>query len=50
VVLSTFINRTEINLHELFAAAAVAIVPLVLIFIFLQRYLVQGVAQSGIKG
>jgi len=50
VVLSTFITAQTINLHELFAAAAVAIVPLVLIFIFLQRYLVQGVAQSGIKG
>jgi multiple sugar transport system permease protein len=50
VVLSTFITAQTINLHELFAAAAVAIVPLVLIFIFLQRFLVQGVAQSGIKG
>jgi len=50
VVLSTFITHRRSTFHELFAAAAVAIVPLVLIFIFLQRYLVQGVAQSGIKG
>ncbi|HEX3812505.1 MAG TPA: carbohydrate ABC transporter permease [Mycobacteriales bacterium] len=50
VVMSTFITAQTINLHELFAAAAVAITPLVLIFIFLQRYLIQGVAQSGIKG
>jgi len=50
VVMSTFITAQTINLHELFAAAAVAIVPLVLIFIFLQRYLVQGAAQTGIKG
>ena len=50
VVMSTFITAQTINLHELFAAAAIAILPLVLIFIFLQRYLVQGVAQTGIKG
>jgi multiple sugar transport system permease protein len=50
VVMSTFITAQTINLHELFAAAAVAIVPLVLIFVFLQRFLVQGVAQTGIKG
>lgn len=50
VVMSTFITAQTINLSELFAAAAVAIVPLVLIFIFLQRYLVQGAAQTGIKG
>lgn len=50
VVMSTFITAQTVNLHELFAAAAIAIVPLVLIFIFLQRFLVQGVAQTGIKG
>jgi multiple sugar transport system permease protein len=50
VALSTFITAQTINIHELFMAAAVAILPLVLIFVFLQRYLVQGVAQTGIKG
>jgi multiple sugar transport system permease protein len=50
VALSTFITAQTINIHELFMAAAVAIFPLVLIFVFLQRYLVQGVAQTGIKG
>jgi multiple sugar transport system permease protein len=28
----------------------VSILPLVLVFVFLQRYLVQGVAETGIKG
>jgi multiple sugar transport system permease protein len=37
-------------MHELFMAAAVSILPLVLVFVFLQRRLVQGVAQTGIKG
>jgi multiple sugar transport system permease protein len=50
VALSTFLTAQTVNLHELFMAAAVSILPLVLVFVFLQRYLVQGVAQTGIKG
>ncbi|GAA2105861.1 carbohydrate ABC transporter permease [Microlunatus panaciterrae] len=50
VALSTFLTAQTINLHELFLAAAVSIVPLVLVFVFLQRYLVLGVANTGIKG
>jgi multiple sugar transport system permease protein len=50
VALSTFLTAQTINLHELFLAAGVSIAPLVLVFAFLQRYLVQGVAETGIKG
>jgi multiple sugar transport system permease protein len=50
VALSTFLTAQTINLHELFLAAAVSIAPLVLVFVALQRYLVQGVAETGIKG
>lgn len=49
VAMSTFITAQTINIHELFTAVAVSILPLVLIFAFLQRYLIQGVTQSGIK-
>jgi multiple sugar transport system permease protein len=49
VAMSTFITAQTINIHQLFMAAAVSILPLVLIFAFLQRYLIQGVTQSGIK-
>jgi multiple sugar transport system permease protein len=49
VAMSTFITAQTINIHELFMAGAVSILPLVLIFAFLQRYLIQGVTQSGIK-
>ncbi|WBQ02172.1 carbohydrate ABC transporter permease [Kribbella sp. CA-293567] len=49
VALSTFVTAQTINIHQLFMAAAVSILPLVLIFAFLQRYLIQGVTQSGIK-
>ncbi|MGA8115939.1 MAG: carbohydrate ABC transporter permease [Actinocatenispora sp.] len=50
VALSTFITSQTINIHELFVAAIVSILPLLAVFVFLQRYLVQGVAETGIKG
>lgn len=50
VVLSTFLTAQTINLPALFMGAAVGIFPLVVIFIVLQRYIVQGVARSGITG
>ncbi|WP_460497469.1 carbohydrate ABC transporter permease [Glycomyces tarimensis] len=50
VALSTFLTAQSINLPQLFMAAAVAILPLVFVFLFLQRFLVQGVAQTGLKG
>lgn len=50
VALSTFLTSQTVNLPQLFMAAAVAILPLVFVFLFLQRFLVQGVAQTGLKG
>lgn len=50
VALSTFLTAQNINIHELFLAAAVGILPLVIVFVVLQRYLVRGVTESGIKG
>jgi multiple sugar transport system permease protein len=50
VALSSFLTAQTINIHELFIAAAISILPLVLVFLFLQRWLVQGVAETGIKG
>ncbi|GAA0617773.1 carbohydrate ABC transporter permease [Kribbella sandramycini] len=49
VAMSTFITAQTVNIHQLFMAVAVSILPLILIFAFLQRYLIQGVTQSGIK-
>jgi multiple sugar transport system permease protein len=50
VVLSNFLNAQVLNLHELFIGAAIAILPLVVVFLFLQRYIVEGYKQSGLKG
>jgi multiple sugar transport system permease protein len=50
VVLSSFLSAQTINLPALFMGAAVAIAPLVILFFIFQRYIVQGVKFSGIKG
>lgn len=50
VVLSNFLNAQVLNLHELFMGAIVATLPLVIIFLLLQRYIVEGYKQSGLKG
>lgn len=50
VAISTLLTAQTINISQLFMAAAVAILPIVMVFLFLQRYLVRGVAETGIKG
>jgi multiple sugar transport system permease protein len=50
VVLSNYLNAQVLNLHELFIGSALAILPLVVIFVILQRFIVEGYKQSGLKG
>ncbi|MCO5308430.1 MAG: carbohydrate ABC transporter permease [Austwickia sp.] len=50
IALSTFLTAQTINLPELFAAALVAILPMLLMFLFLQRWIVEGVERTGIAG
>ncbi|MFC7330139.1 carbohydrate ABC transporter permease [Marinactinospora rubrisoli] len=50
IVLSTYVTAQTIDLPELFMAAAVSVLPLLLVFLFLQRYIVRGAVESGIKG
>jgi multiple sugar transport system permease protein len=50
VVLASFLNAQVLNLHELFIGTALAILPLVVVFFVLQRYIVEGYKQSGVKG
>jgi multiple sugar transport system permease protein len=49
IVLSTFLTSQTINLSELFAAAAIGVAPLVLVFLLMQRYIVEGAKFSGGK-
>ncbi|WP_406447357.1 carbohydrate ABC transporter permease [Streptomyces sp. NBC_00876] len=48
IALSTFTTAQVVNVHELFVAAAVSILPLLLVFLLLQRHIVAGMERSGI--
>ncbi|MEU5597763.1 carbohydrate ABC transporter permease [Streptomyces sp. NPDC020298] len=50
VALSSFMTNQTVNFHLIFMATAISILPLLFVFLFLQRWLVQGIAQTGIKG
>ncbi|MFD9396329.1 carbohydrate ABC transporter permease [Streptomyces sp. NPDC060000] len=50
VALSNYMTNQTVIFHLIFMATAMSILPLVFVFLFLQRWLVQGIAQTGIKG
>ena len=50
ITLSTFLTAQSVEVSQLFMAALVAIAPLLLMFLFLQRWIVQGVERAGIGG
>lgn len=50
VALSSFLNAQSPKVSQLFAASAIAILPLLIAFILLQRYIVEGVERTGING
>lgn len=49
IALSTYVTAQSVNLHGMFMAAVVSMVPLLLMFLFLQRWIVAGVEQTGIN-
>lgn len=50
IALSTFLTAQSVDLAHLFAAALVAIAPLLVMFLFLQRWIVEGVERTGMGG
>ena len=50
LVLRLFNTQYSSNYAQMMAAATVALVPVFILFVFLQRYFVEGVATSGLKG
>ncbi|MGW5653905.1 carbohydrate ABC transporter permease [Streptomyces humi] len=48
VALSSFTTSQVVRVHELFVAAAVSILPLLVVFLCFQRWIVAGVERSGI--
>lgn len=49
LVLSTYVTAQSVNLHGMFMAAIISMLPLLLMFLFLQRWIVAGVEQTGIN-
>lgn len=49
IALSTFLTQQTSNLHELFIAAVISVLPLMVMFVFLQRWVVEGVERTGIN-
>lgn len=50
LMLRMFNSQYSSNYAQIMAAATVALIPVLILFICLQRYFVEGVASSGIKG
>ena len=50
IALSTYLTAQSVDYAQLFMGALVAIAPLLLMFLFLQRWIVEGVERTGIGG
>jgi multiple sugar transport system permease protein len=50
VGLLTFVTKFSVDWGQMMAAAVLALIPAVLFFVFIQRYLVQGLTAGAIKG
>ena len=48
--LPTFLSNNTMSLNLIMAASAIAAIPTILVFILLQRHIIQGVSMSGVKG
>ncbi len=50
LILSRYVLDDRIDYSAMMAAAFAGIVPLILVFLFFQKFIIQGVASSGVKG
>ena len=50
LAVSTFFAQSSSNLGAAAAAALIAVIPIALLFLFLQRYFIQGMVDSAVKG
>lgn len=50
IVLSKFSNEVGMDYHILMAASTIIILPMLIIFVLLSKYIINGVSSSGIKG
>lgn len=49
VVASSFITAESVNFVEVFAVACIAVVPMFIVFVVMQRYIAQAVTLSGVR-
>lgn len=49
VAIATLFTQSQTFWGQIFAAASVAVVPIAIVFIFMQRYYIRGIALSGMK-
>ena len=50
IAIKTFIGTNGIDWPSILASSVISIIPVVIIFAFLQKYVVGGIATSGVKG
>ena len=50
IAIKTFIGTNGIDWPSILASSIISIVPIIIIFAFLQKYVVGGIATSGVKG
>lgn len=49
VALNQYMTSQNVRYPELFMGSLIAILPMLVVFLFLQRFLVQGLATSGLR-
>ncbi|RUV71586.1 MAG: carbohydrate ABC transporter permease, partial [Mesorhizobium sp.] len=48
--LLTFVSKFSVDFGQMMAAGVLALIPACLFFLFIQRYLVQGLTAGAVKG
>ncbi len=50
IILTWFSNRMVSNDHLTMAASVLVVLPVLIVFLFVQRWIVEGITLSGMKG
>ena len=50
LIINTFRDAYQFNWGPQMAAATISVIPIILIFLFTQKYFIQGIATTGLKG
>ncbi|MFD0959691.1 carbohydrate ABC transporter permease [Paenibacillus chungangensis] len=50
IAIANFVGEYETNYPQMMAAATLSVIPLIAAFVILQRYFVEGISMTGVKG